>query len=142
MFIERVGVEEYYVGINFDMVVGSFDCLELILMFVRILFLCFLVVFGVLEVVIELSNLRGKSFLGSRFFVMFFRVYLYEMGSDYDIFNFFGVLFVMLIIWFDRFYYLSGDMIDKVSREIVVIVERVVFLVVLFLLEEEKCRIE
>ncbi|BAD86101.1 aminopeptidase, family M28, containing PA domain [Thermococcus kodakarensis KOD1] len=141
-FIERAGVEEYYAGINLDMVAGSPDRSESTLMFVRTPFSRFSVVSGALEVAIELSNSRGKSFSGSRLPVMPFRAYPYEMGSDHDIFNFFGVPSVMPITWPDRFYHSSGDTIDKVSRETVAIVERAVLSAALFLSEEEKRRIE
>lgn len=141
-FIERAGAEEYYAGINLDMVGGSPDRSGSTLMFVSTPFSRFSVVSGAVEVALELSNSRGKSFSGSRLPVMPLRAYPYEMGSDHDIFNFFGVPSVMPITWPDRFYHSSGDTVDKVSRETVSIIGRAVLSAALFLSEGEKSRIE
>ncbi len=142
-FIEKEGVGGYYAAINLDMVAGSPDRSGSTLMFVRTPFSRFSMVSGALEVALELSNSRGKSFSGSSLPVMPFRAYQYEMGgSDHDIFNFFSVPSVMPITWPDRFYHSSGDTVDKVSRETMSIIGRAVLSAALFLSEGEKSRIE
>ncbi|WP_209475664.1 DUF4910 domain-containing protein [Thermococcus stetteri] len=141
-FIEKRGVGEYYTGINLDMVAGSIDRSGSTLMLVRTPLSRFSVISGALEVALEMSNSKGKSFSGSALPAMPFRAYPYEMGSDHDIFNFFGVPSVMLITWPDRFYHSSGDTIDKISRETVGIIGRAVLSAVLFLSEGEKGRLK
>jgi Zn-dependent M28 family amino/carboxypeptidase len=141
-FIEKMGAEKYYASINLDMVAGSPDRSGSTLMFVRTPLSRFSVISGALEVAIELSNSKGKSFSGSTLPAMPFRTYPYEMGSDHDIFNFFGVPSVMPITWPDKFYHSSGDTIDKISRETIGIIGRAVLSAVLFLSEGERSQIE
>ena len=136
-FIERTG-EEFYASINLDMVAGSPDRSGSTLMLVRTPLSRFSLVSGLLEHFIELTNRKGKSFSGSELPAMAFKAYPYEMGSDHDVLNFFGVPAVMPITWPDRFYHSSADTVEKVSLETITIIGRAVLATALALAKAEK----
>jgi len=66
------------------------------------------------------------------------KAYPYEMGSDHDVFNFFGVPAVMPITWPDRFYHSSEDSPEKISRATLDVIGRGVLSAALFLARGEK----
>ncbi|ASJ02848.1 peptidase M28 [Thermococcus profundus] len=134
-FIERyASPEKYYAVINLDMVGGSEDRSGSTLMVVRTPLSRFSVVSGVLEYFVDAANASGiKSFSGSALPALKSRTYPYEMGSDHDVFNFFGVPSVMPITWPDRFYHSSEDTPDKISRETLSIIGMAVLASALFL---------
>ena len=126
-FIERhADLSKYYTVINLDMVAGSPDRSGSTIMLVRTPLSRFSVVSGLLEYYLNLANGRGSDLAGNPMPLVPFRAYPYEMGSDHDLFNFFGVPAVMPITWPDRFYHSSGDTVDKVSGEVVSIIGRAV----------------
>ncbi len=126
-FIERhADLSKYYTVINLDMVAGSPDRSSSTIMLVRTPLSRFSVVSGLLEYYLGLANRRGSDLAGNPLPRAPFRAYPYEMGSDHDLFNFFGVPAVMPITWPDRFYHSSGDTVDKVSGEVVSIIGRAV----------------
>ncbi|WP_297497242.1 DUF4910 domain-containing protein [Thermococcus sp.] len=141
-FIETFGVDDYYTSINLDMVAGSPDRSGSTLMLVRTPLSRFSVVSGLLEAYLEASNSQGSSFSGSPMPVMPFRVYHYEIGSDHDVLNFFGVPAVMPITWPDRFYHSSEDSVEKLSLGTIGIIGRAVLATALALAEgdEEELR--
>ncbi|WP_297468623.1 DUF4910 domain-containing protein [Thermococcus sp.] len=121
-FFERAKPGEYYADINLDMVAGSPDRSGSTLMLVRTPLSRFSVVSGLLEDFLWRFNRKGKSFSGSEIPAIAFKPYPYEMGSDHDVFNFFGVPGTMPITWPDRFYHSSGDTVEKVSLETISII--------------------
>ncbi|WP_297420020.1 DUF4910 domain-containing protein [Thermococcus sp.] len=126
-FIERhADLRNYYAVTNLDMVAGSPDRSGSTIMLVRTPLSRFSVVSGVLEYYLALANGRGSDLAGNPTPAVPFRAYPYEMGSDHDLFNFFGVPSVMPITWPDRFYHSSGDTIDKVSLNVASIIGRAV----------------
>lgn len=138
-FIEKYArLEDYYAVINLDMVAGSEDRAASTVMLVRTPASRFSVVSGVLEYFLELSNRAGESFSGSPLPRLKFKAYPYEMGSDHDVFNFFGVPSVMPITWPDRFYHSSEDTIEKVSKESIEVIGRGVLATALALAKGEK----
>lgn len=60
------------------------------------------------------------------------------MGSDHDVFNFFGIPSVMSITWPDRFYHSSEDTIDKVSKATIELIGKAVLATALALAKAEK----
>jgi len=137
-FFESVKPEEYYVNINLDMVAGSSDRSGSTLMLVRTPLSRFSLVSGLLEYFIGRFNRTGRSFSGSELPAMAFKAYSYEMGSDHDVFNFFGVPGTMPITWPDRFYHSSGDTVEKVSLETMEIIGNAVLSAALSLAEGER----
>jgi len=137
-FFEKANPEEFYANINLDMVAGSPDRSGSTLMLVRTPLSHFSVVSGLLEHFIELTNRRGRSFSGSELPAMAFKAYPYEMGSDHDVFNFFGVPGTMPITWPDRFYHSSGDTVEKVSLETIGMVGNAVLAAALALAGEDQ----
>ncbi|WP_297548216.1 DUF4910 domain-containing protein [Thermococcus sp.] len=136
-FFERAKPGEYYANINLDMVAGSPDRSGSTLMLVRTPFSRFSVVSGLLEHFLWRFNRKEKSFSGSEIPAIAFKPYPYEMGSDHDVFNFFGVPGTMLITWPDRFYHSSGDTVEKVSLETISIIGNAVLSTALSLAEGE-----
>lgn len=137
-FFEKAKPDEFYVNINLDMVAGSSDRNGSTLMLVRAPLSRFSIVSGLLEHFIEQTNRKGKSFSGSDLPAMPFKAYPYEMGSDHDIFNFFGVPGTMPITWPDKFYHSSGDTVEKLSLESIAIIGNAVLATALALAMEEK----
>ena len=126
-FIERhANLDEYYAVINLDMVAGSEDRAGSTIMLVREPLSRFSIVSGLLEYYIDALNRKGTSFSGSALPMLKFKSYAYEMGSDHDVFNFFGVPASMPITWPDRFYHSSEDTIEKLSRETLEVIGRTV----------------
>jgi len=126
-FIERhANLDEYYAVINLDMVAGSEDRAGSTIMLVREPLSRFSIVSGLLEYYIDALNRKGTSFSGSALPMLKFKSYAYEMGSDHDVFNFFGVPASMPITWPDRFYHSSEDTIEKLSRETLEVIGRAV----------------
>ena len=97
-------LRDYYVAINLDMVGGSEDRANSTIMIIRTPLSRFSVISGILEYFICLANSKGESFGGSALPKMKSKAYPYELGSDHDVFNLFGVPSVMPITWPDRFY--------------------------------------
>ncbi|EEB74734.1 DUF4910 domain-containing protein [Thermococcus sp. AM4] len=139
-FLEKhARVEDYYAVINLDMVGGSVDRSGSTVMVVRTPLSNFSILSGVLEASLSLANMRGgRSFSGSPMPLLPMKAYPYEMGSDHDVFNFFGVPSVMPITWPDRFYHSSEDSPEKISRETLDVIGRGVLSAVLFLAKGEK----
>ncbi|CAI1492327.1 Putative aminopeptidase [Thermococcus nautili] len=137
-FFESVKPEEFYANVNLDMVAGSPDRSGSTLMLVRTPFSRFSIVSGLLEHFIGLTNRKGKSFSGSELPAIAFKAYPYEMGSDHDIFNFFGVPGTMPITWPDRVYHSSGDTVEKVALETIAIIGNAVLAAALTLAKEDK----
>ncbi len=133
-FIERYADPgKYYVAVNLDMVGGSPEGSGSTLMLVRPPLSRFSAASGILEYFLDLSNSAGKSFSGEPTPAMPLRFYPYEMGSDHDVFNIFGVPSMMPITWPDRFYHSSADAIDKVSGRTLGIIGRAVLAALLAL---------
>ncbi|NJE42840.1 DUF4910 domain-containing protein [Thermococcus sp. GR6] len=138
-FIEKYAkLDKYYAVINLDMVAGSEDRAGSTVMLVRTPASRFSIVSGVLEYFLELSNGAGKSFSGSPMPRLKLKSYPYEMGSDHDVFNFFGIPSVMPITWPDRFYHSSEDTVDKVSKTSIEVIGRAVLAAALALAKAEK----
>lgn len=134
-FIQKhARLDDYYAVVNLDMVGGSEDRSGSTLMIVRAPLSRFSIVSGALEHFINAENSSGgMSFSGSPVPALKVKAYPYEMGSDHDVFNFFGVPAVMPITWPDRFYHSSEDTPEKVSRETLEIIGKGVLRAVLFL---------
>ena len=131
--------DRYYTVINLDMVGGSADRSGSTVMVVRTPLSRFSIVSGILERFLDFFNLSGeRSFSGSPTPILPVRAYPYEMGSDHDVFNFFGVPSVMPITWPDRFYHSSEDTPEKISRTTLSIIGRSVLSTALFLAKGEK----
>lgn len=142
-FVEKYAeLEKYYAVINLDMVGGSEDRAGSTIMLVRTPLSRFSAISGLLEYFIELSNESGKSFSGSPLPRLKFKSYAYEMGSDHDVFNFFGVPAVMPITWPDRFYHSSEDTVEKVSKESLEVIGRAVLATLLALAKAEKSELQ
>ncbi|ACJ17410.1 Hypothetical leucine aminopeptidase [Thermococcus onnurineus NA1] len=138
-FIEKYAkLDKYYAVINLDMVAGSEDRAGSTVMLVRTPASRFSIVSGVLEYFLELSNGARKSFSGSPMPRLKLKSYPYEMGSDHDVFNFFGIPSVMPITWPDRFYHSSEDTIDKVSKATIELIGKAVLATALALAKAEK----
>ncbi|ASJ15445.1 DUF4910 domain-containing protein [Thermococcus radiotolerans] len=137
-FVENyAGLDRYYAVINLDMVAGSEDRAGSTIMLVRTPLSRFSVVSGLLEYFLGLSNAAGKSFSGSPMPRLKLKSYPYEMGSDHDVFNFFGIPSVMSITWPDRFYHSSEDTVEKVSKTSIEIIGRAVLATALALAKAE-----
>jgi len=142
-FIERYArLEDYYVAINLDMVGGSEDRAKSTVMIIRTPLSRFSIVSGVLEYFIGLANSEGESFGGSSLPKMKAKSYPYELGSDHDVFNFFGIPSVMPITWPDRFYHSSEDSVEKISKESLEIIGRAVLATALALAKGKKEELE
>ncbi len=141
-FAERVQLEEYYAGVNLDMVGGSVDRSGSTLMLIRTPFSRFSLISGLLETAIEHINVRGESFSGSPLPLMPFKAYPYEMGSDHDVFNILGIPAAMPITWPDRYYHSSGDTLDRISGETLLLIGRAVLSLAVFLSEGNSSVIE
>lgn len=138
-FIEKYAeLDKYYAVINLDMVAGSEDRAGSTVMLVRTPVSRFSVVSGVIEYFLEKANGAGKSFSGSPMPRLKLKSYPYEMGSDHDVFNFFGIPSVMSITWPDRFYHSSEDTIDKVSKATIELIGKAVLATALALAKAEK----
>ena len=137
-FFENARPGEYYTDINLDMVAGSPDRSGSTLMLVRTPLSRFSVVPGLLENFLLRFNIKGKSFSGSELPAMALKAYPYEMGSDHDVFNFFGIPGTMVITWPDRFYHSSGDTVEKLSLETIVIIGNAVLHTAIYLAKNEK----
>ncbi|USH00285.1 DUF4910 domain-containing protein [Thermococcus argininiproducens] len=126
-FIENwARLEEYYAVINLDMVGGSEDRSGSTIMIIKTPLSRFSIISGLLEYFINLANSEGESFGGSPLPKMKAKSYPYEMGSDHDVFNIFGIPSVMPITWPDKFYHSSEDSIEKISKEILEIIGKAV----------------
>ncbi|WP_456321818.1 DUF4910 domain-containing protein [Palaeococcus sp. (in: euryarchaeotes)] len=137
-FIEKFAeLEEYYVAINLDMVAGDFRKGSTI-MIVKTPLSRFSMISGLLEYYLNLANSQGSGLSGSMLPKAPARSYSYEMGSDHDVFNFFGIPSVMPITWPDRFYHSSEDSIEKVSKETIEIIGKSVLATALALAKAEK----
>ncbi|AIF70386.1 hypothetical protein PAP_10060 [Palaeococcus pacificus DY20341] len=134
-FIESFAeLEHYYVVINLDMVGGR----EGVVMLIRTPLSRFSVIEGIMEYYLDLANSRGKSFGGSSLPKVPLKSYPYEMGSDHDVFSFFGIPSVMPITWPDSFYHSSEDSIEKLSKETLEIIGKAVLATALALAKASK----
>ncbi|MFA4646343.1 DUF4910 domain-containing protein [Pyrococcus kukulkanii] len=141
-FIPKVKVEDFYANINLDMVGGSEDRAKSTIMLVRSPLSRFSLVPGILELYLEKYNSGGKSFSGSILPKMKLKAYPYEMGSDHDIFNFFGVPGTMPITWPDSYYHTSADTPEKLSLESLSIIGKAVLSTAVFIATAEKSELE
>ncbi|MCO6040471.1 DUF4910 domain-containing protein [Thermococcus alcaliphilus] len=142
-FIEKYAkLDDYYVAINLDMVGGSEDRANSTIMIIRTPLSRFSIVSGILEYFIGLANSEGESFGGSSLPKMKAKSYPYELGSDHDVFNFFGIPSVMPITWPDRFYHSSEDSVEKISKESLEIIGRAVLATALALAKGKKEELE
>jgi len=138
-FIEEyANIDDYYAVINLDMVAGSEDRAGSTIMLVREPLSRFSIVSGLLEYYIEALNGRGSSFSGSVLPAFKFKSYAYEMGSDHDVFNFFGIPSTMPITWPDRFYHSSEDSVEKLSKETLEVIGKAVLAAALALAKGNK----
>lgn len=138
-FVEKFAeLEKYYTVINLDMVGGSEDRSNSTIMIVRTPLSRFSVVSGLLEYYINLANSQGESFGGEGMPKLRVKSYPYQMGSDHDIFNFFGVPGVMPITWPDKFYHSSEDSIEKISKDPLEVIGKAVLATALALARAEK----
>ncbi|WP_456423774.1 DUF4910 domain-containing protein [Thermococcus sp.] len=137
-FFENAKPGEYYTDINLDMVAGSPDRSGSTLMLVRTPLSRFSVVPGLLEYFLWRFNIKGKSFSGNELPAMALKAYPYEMGSDHDVFNFFGIPGTMAITWPDSFYHSSGDTVEKLSLETIAIIGNAVLHTAISLAKNEK----
>ncbi|WP_048150169.1 DUF4910 domain-containing protein [Palaeococcus ferrophilus] len=136
-FVEEIDISKYYAVINLDMVAGSQDRSGSTIMAIRTPLSRFSVVSGLLEYFLDRANVSGSSFSGSPMPRLRLKGSPYEMGSDHDVFNFFGVPSVMAITWPDRHYHSSADTVEKLSRESVGIIGRAVLATALALARAE-----
>ncbi|NJF24111.1 DUF4910 domain-containing protein [Thermococcus sp. Bubb.Bath] len=135
-FAGDIDPQDYYAGFNLDMIGGSQDRSGSTLMVVRTPLSRFSVVSGVLERALELANVSGsRSLTGEPLPGMKLRTFPYEMGSDHDVLNFFGIPSVMPITWPDRFYHSSADTVEKLSLKAIRIIGDAVLSSALFLAE-------
>ncbi len=142
-FIEKyANIDEYYAVVNLDMVAGSEDRAGSTIMLVREPLSRFSIVSGLLEYYIEALNRRGSSFSGSALPMFKFKSYAYEMGSDHDVFNFFGVPSSMPITWPDCFYHSSEDTIEKLSKETLEVIGKAVLATALALAKGSREELE
>ncbi len=142
-FVERYAqLERYYTVINLDMVAGSEDRAGSTTMLVRTPLSRFSVVSGLLEYFLELANGKGGSFSGNPLPRLKFRSYPYELGSDHDVFNFFGIPSVMPITWPDRFYHSSEDTVEKVSKASIEVIGKAVLATALALAKATEDELE
>ncbi|MDI3474941.1 MAG: hypothetical protein PWQ95_669 [Thermococcaceae archaeon] len=135
-------LEDYYAVINLDMVGGSEDRSSSTIMVIRTPLSRFSIISGLLEYFIGLANSQGESFGGSPLPKMKIKSYPYEMGSDHDVFNIFGVPAVMPITWPDRFYHSSEDTIEKISKDSLEIIGKAVLATALSLAKADKGELE
>ncbi len=142
-FIEKFAeLENYYAVINLDMVGGSEDRSNSTIMIVRTPLSRFSIVSGLLEYYLNLANSQGESFGGEGMPKLKVKSYSYQMGSDHDIFNFFGVPGVMPITWPDKFYHSSEDSIEKVSKDSLEVIGKAVLATALALAKAEKEKLQ
>ena len=138
-FIEKFAeLEKYYAVINLDMVGGSEDRSSSTIMIIRTPLSRFSMVSGLLEYYTNLANSWHESFGGEGMPRLKVKSYPYQMGSDHDIFNFFGIPGVMPITWPDRFYHSSEDSIEKVSKDSLEVIGKGVLATALALARAEK----
>ncbi|WP_048146467.1 DUF4910 domain-containing protein [Pyrococcus abyssi] len=141
-FIPKAKLDEIYANINLDMVGGSEDRAKSTIMLVRTPLSRFSLLPGVLGTFLQLINSGGKSFSGSPLPRMKLKEYPYEMGSDHDIFNIFGIPGVMPITWPDSYYHTSADTPEKLSLESLEIIGKAVAATAVFLAKAEKEELE
>ncbi len=142
-FMERYArLGDYYVAINLDMVGGSEDRANSTIMIIRTPLSRFSIISGILEYFICLANSKGESFGGSALPKMKSKAYPYELGSDHDVFNLFGIPSVMPITWPDRFYHSSEDSVEKISKESLEIIGKAVLATALTLAKGKKKELE
>ncbi len=138
-FIEKYAdLSKYYTVINLDMVGGSEDRGGSTIMIVRTPLSHFSTVSGLIEYYIKEANSREKGFGMEPLPLLKVKSYPYLMGSDHDIFNFFGIPAVMPITWPDRFYHSSEDSIEKISKVSLEIIGKAVLATALALAKAEK----
>ncbi|USS41227.1 DUF4910 domain-containing protein [Thermococcus aggregans] len=142
-FVEKYAkLEDYYAVINLDMVGGSEDRANSTIMVIRTPLSRFSIISGILEYFIDLANSGGESFGGSPLPKMKSKSYPYELGSDHDVFNLFGVPSIMPITWPDRFYHSSEDSVEKISKESLEIIGKAVLATALALAKGKKKELE
>ncbi len=122
-FIEKhADVSRYYACINLDMVGGSCDRSGSHIMVVRTPLSRFSILSGLLEYYLDAIDVRSEKFSNVALQDLQFKTYPYVIGSDHDIFNFFGVPSAMLITWPDRYYHSSGDRVENLSSRTIEII--------------------
>ena len=131
VFIEKHAIlDNYYGVINLDMVAGNK------ILFIRTPLSRFSLLSPVLELFLKLKNSETQDFA-----MDIPRLPLsatpYSVGSDHDIFNFFGVPAVMMITWPYPYYHSSEDSVDKLNKESIEIIGKAVLASSLFLSQKE-----
>jgi len=131
VFIEKHAIlDNYYGVINLDMVAGNK------ILFIRTPLSRFSLLSPVLELFLKLKNSETQDFA-----MDIPRLPLsaapYSVGSDHDIFNFFGVPAVMVITWPYPYYHSSEDSVDKLNKESIEIIGEAVLAFSLFLSQKE-----
>jgi len=122
-FIEKhADLSKYYACINLDMVGGSCDRSGSHIMVTRTPLSRFSILSGLLEYYLNAIDVRSEKFSSTALQDLQFKAYPYEIGSDHDIFNFFGVPSAMLITWPDRYYHSSGDRVENLSSRTIEII--------------------
>lgn len=138
-FIEKYAdLSKYYTVINLDMVGGSEDRAGSTIMVIRTPLSRFSIVSGLLEYFINAANSGGEGLGAEQLPALRVKSYPYSMGSDHDIFNFFGIPSVMPITWPDRFYHSSEDSIEKLSKTGLDVIGKAVLATALALAKAEK----
>jgi len=128
-FVEKFSnLKDYYGVINLDMVGGES------LMYVRPPLSRFSVLSGAVELFLEKANAQSSDFGGLP--IIKTSTHPYQMGSDHDIFNIFGVPALTLITWPDPYYHSNEDSVDKIHKDTVEIIGKTVLSSALFLATE------
>ncbi len=132
-FVEKfANLQDYYGVINLDMVGGES------LMYVQTPLSRFSVLSGVIEMFLDLANSESSPF--GDLPIIKTSTHPYEMGSDHDIFNMFGVPAITLITWPDPYYHSSEDSVDKIHKDTVRVIGKTVLASALFLSRENLTR--
>ncbi len=142
-FAGDLNLKDYYAGFNLDMIGGSQDRSGSTVMVIRTPLSRFSVVSGVLERALELTNVsESRGLTGEPLPAVKLKAFPYEMGSDHDVLNFFGIPSVMPITWPDRFYHSSADTVEKLSLDTIKIIGNAVLSSALFLAEAPSKELE
>ncbi len=131
LFAEKhAKMEDYYGVINLDMVGGEN------IVFIRTPLSRFSLLSPVVETFLSIQNSKSQDF-AMNMPILKLSSSPYAVGSDHDIFNFFGVPAVMVITWPYRYYHSSQDSVDKLSIQGIDIIGKAVLAASLFLSKEK-----
>ncbi len=127
VFLEKyAAIEEYFGVINLDMVGGDR------LLFIRTPLSRFSILSQAVEEFLSLANSSSKGFVFATP-QLAMGMNPYSMGSDHDIFNFFGIPAVMLITWPYRYYHSSEDSVEKINKKSIEIIGKASLAAALYL---------